>query len=190
MRTLALVSLTAVAGFAAAARADTDAKIDFHTSIRAASGARIEISGSFRADLDANGVVLNEATVEIEINPPPDPDRGTPRPPDRLRVAGFARTNTIDPCWMPALVLLALDAVTPEDVERTLGFRGTVTRSRGFVAPPEPESILRVLGVLIAQANTLNPRGAARASQLAAAAFGLQAPPEPDSVCLPEPVRR
>ena len=85
MRTCTLACALVAAGLATTANADTDSKINFHSSIRGADGSRIELTGSFRADLDANGNLVNEASVEVEIQ-----EAKAPGPPQRLQVSGFA----------------------------------------------------------------------------------------------------
>ena len=188
----AILGLALAAGVAGPALAQArDPHLDFHSSVTLADGSRISVTGTFRVDIDtaADGSVTsqNEGTVEIEIQPAP-PVNGQPPPdPERLRVTGEALLagRSIDPCWMPAMVLMALGMAGPDDVQRFLGFTGSITRMRGFNAPPDPDALRRALGLLLAQVNSLNPAGAARATRLIDSAFGLEPPPDPDSVCLP-----
>jgi hypothetical protein len=208
------IALALAAGLARSASAQTrDPHMDFHSSVTLADGSRISLTGTYRADLDANAdgtlTTTNQAMVEIDLTPPPTGDQPPPvgdTPPpigDRLFVRGVAVTSngSIVPCFMPAMVLLALNVVTHADVQRFLGITVTITRARGFVQPPEPEAVLRALGLLLAQVNSLNPAGAARASQLIDFAFGIPPPvgdtpppigdippPVNDLVCLPQPV--
>src|SRR5260221_262442 len=81
--------------------------------IQLADGTRIELSTSFRVDLDAGAdgtiTALNRGAIEVTVkDPPPDNDRpgaSSPLPGDRLFVSGefLGGPGSIDPCWMPAL---------------------------------------------------------------------------------------
>lgn len=155
--------------------------------IQLGNGARIHLTTSFSADLDANGQRINRAAIELEATPPPG-DRTEPPPdPDHLQITGeFAGgPSSIDPCWMPAMFLLATGYATADQVERALGFTGRITHLRAFNAPPDPELVMRVLGLLVAQANALRPERATALARLVEAAFPpTEFPPGP---CMPEP---
>jgi hypothetical protein len=165
---LMLSLLLAIAGLPALAAPE----IRSSNTVTYADGSRLELHTRFQART-RDALTLNQVVIQVEMNPP-DPVRpGATDPPEpvRYRIEGRASSGIgeIDPCWTPALFLMAKGYVDARQVFDALGLSvqvaevtgdGSVSRDRATDAA--------ILDLMVAQVAVLRPDRAALVARLVA----------------------
>jgi hypothetical protein len=167
-KTLFLSLVLAAAGAGAA----PVGRIRLATTVSNADGSRLELTTRFQAS-ERGGATVNEVFIEVE-QVPPEPSRpGEQVPPEpiRYRIEGSAISGPgeINPCWMPALFLLAKGYVSPRQVFDALGLQGEITQLSGDgVRVQDRGADGALLGFMLAQVTAMRPDRAPRVAQLIA----------------------
>ena len=170
----------------AAVQAIAAPEIRSSNTIANADGSGLELRMHFQAPTRA-GQTLNKAVIEVELVPPEPIRPGELQPPEpvRYRIEGRVVTGPgeIDPCWMPAMLLLVKGYVSARQVSDALGLNGEITRVEGDAASAQDRGAdARILGLMLAEVAALRPDRAPLVARLIADA-GFPS----GAVCLPAP---
>ena len=164
----------------AGANAAPAPRIRSSTTVTKADGSRLELSTKFQGP-ERRSVTLNEAAIEVEQVPPDPilPGEQTPPDPIRYRIEGraLAGPGELEPCLMPALLLLTKGYVSARQVFDALGLQVEITQVAGDNARvQDAANDGALLGFMLAQVQAMRPDRAPLVAALITAA-GLSTGP-------------